>query len=123
MFKRIVVLVLALTFMLSVSFAFAQPEAGRRGPPGQQGDINKIDTRVSKLTQDLNLTAKQQTKVKQILTKARDDANVILQEAKTKEKEIRAKADDDIKAILTGEQKNKFEEIRKNRKAIPAFKE
>ncbi|MDD5652626.1 MAG: hypothetical protein PHT31_00510 [Candidatus Omnitrophica bacterium] len=82
--------------------------------PAQANEkVGKIQSRVDELTKELNLTAEQQAKVKQILGKGSQDLRVLMQNARNKAKELRIKAHDEIMAVLTAEQQAKFKVTRK----------
>lgn len=112
MFKRMVVLFVATTFLMGSSLAFANcgmcdsdgKKAYKHGMKGMT-----VDEKLAKLTKKLDLTADQQAKVKDIVTKERADAKAVWDDAMAKKKAIRASANDRIKALLTTEQKTKFD--------------
>ncbi len=112
MFKRIVVLFVAAAFLMGSSLAFAN--CGTCGMGGEKAHKHgmkgmTVDEKLAKLTKKLDLTADQQAKVKDIVTKERADAKAVWDDAMAKKKAIRASANDQIKALLTAEQKTKFD--------------
>mgnify|MGYP001591231318 FL=1 len=74
---------------------------------------DKIKARLDKWTKVLSLTAEQQAKTKEILTKAKEDIKVVWQDTKARTKEIRVGAHDQIAGLLSDEQKAKFQDLRK----------
>jgi Spy/CpxP family protein refolding chaperone len=102
--------------------SFAQTGGGEKpGPPGQPGktgDSSKIDVRVKRLADELNLTADQQTKVKSIfqdeekqLTAVSKDTSLSDQDRHAKIAEIHKNTTQQIRAILNAEQQKKYDEM------------
>jgi len=110
MVKRILSFVVIATFVLVVPCAFAQTKEHKTPPkpPMMRPRVDRIQLRVDRLTQELNLTADQQAKVKEILTKSEEESKKILDEARQRTQEVRNKANNEIADILTPEQKAKF---------------
>ncbi|MDD5595929.1 MAG: hypothetical protein PHY94_06790 [Candidatus Omnitrophica bacterium] len=119
--KRILLYLFVLSMIFSGGYLFAQeavaPQIQQQPETAQGGD--KIQARVDQLTKELNLTVEQQTKIKEILTKATEEIRVILQSTKEQTKELRIKAHDEIMNLLTQEQKDKFKVTRKKHEATP----
>jgi len=124
--------VMAAASLLSLStLAFAQqgggaPPAGggqnQQGPPqgeGRRGGGGGFDpaAQVERLTKELDLTADQQTKVKDILTKqgadmkALRDQGLSREDAQPKMHEIREATTKAINAVLTADQQKKYADI------------
>jgi Spy/CpxP family protein refolding chaperone len=118
MIRKIVVLFVAVVFLMGSSLAFANcgtcgmggEKAHKRGMKGMT-----VDDKLAKLTKKLDLTADQQAKVKDIVTKERADAKAVWDDAMAKKKSIKTAANDKIKALLTAEQKAKFDAIREKK--------
>jgi len=80
---------------------------------------DKIKARLDKWTKVLSLTPEQQAGTKEILTKSKEDIEVVWKDAKAKIKEIRVSAHDQISGLLTEEQKAKFQDLRKECEESP----
>mgnify|MGYP001584189321 FL=1 len=91
----------------------------KRAKKAKGAKADKIKARLDKWTKVLSLTAEQQAKTKEILTKAKEDIKVVWQDTKAKAKEIRVGAHDQIAGILTDEQKAKFQDLRKECEESP----
>ena len=78
----------------------------RGGGPG-----NRID----ELSQRLNLTADQKTKVQEIFGDTREQLRAVRQETEPRMAEIRRQADGRLQTVLTPEQWQQFQKIRDER--------
>jgi len=94
----------------------APPPQGQGGGPGR--GMMDPDKMVEMLTKELALTADQQTKIKDILTKqqadmksVRDDQNTPMEEKRSKMREIREAGQKAINAVLTADQQKKYAEM------------
>lgn len=124
--KRAVVLVMVLVVVCIVSSTFAQgmKEKGQhRSEHMTKPGINKIQARVDELTTELNLTPTQGARIKEILTKYREESRKILEEAKAKVKAIKVKAHEEISALLNEEQAKKFQQVRQKHETAPKVEE
>ncbi len=87
----------------------AQPGPGGPGCPGWHGQGFGLQH----LTENLNLTSDQQTKVQPILDAAKPQIAAIHQEAMQKVKAVIDSTTSQIRPLLTPEQQKKFEAIQK----------
>jgi periplasmic protein CpxP/Spy len=109
--------------MVLPSMAHAQdtppppPPAGQQGPPpgGGRGMMDP-DRRVQRMTQELNLTADQQTSIKAILVDGqkkmmdlRQNSSMSQDDRRTQMMALRTDQDTKIKAVLTADQKTKYD--------------
>ncbi len=122
MIKRVLFYAFVFFMIFSGDHLFAQETANpqiQQQPPqaAQAGD--KIQAKVDQLTKELNLTAEQQVKIKEMLQKSTEEIRAILQATKEQTKEIRVKAHDEVMNLLTPEQKDKFKVTRKKHEAAP----
>jgi Spy/CpxP family protein refolding chaperone len=78
----------------------------RGGGPG-----NRID----ELSQRLNLTAEQKTKVQEIFGDTREQLRAVRRETEPRMEEIRRQADGRLQTVLTPEQWQQFQKIRDER--------
>ena len=78
----------------------------RGGGPG-----NRID----ELSQKLNLTADQKTKVQEIFSDTREQLRAVRQETEPRMAEIRRQADGRLQTVLTPQQWEQFQKIRDER--------
>ena len=121
MVKRVLFYAFVFSMIFSGDHLFAQetanPQIQQQPQAAQAGD--KIQAKVVKLTKELNLTAEQQVKIKEMLQKSTEEIRAILQATKEQTKEIRVKAHDEVMNLLTPEQKDKFKVTRKKHEAAP----
>ena len=145
--KRSFVLMLAAFVALSAGAVFAQQESDQdHAPQGQQGATpqgggeqggghwghgggrggrqGRMDPskRAQMLTEQLNLTKDQQSKVKDILSaqqkqmqSAMQDQSGSREDKRAKFEQMRSETDSQIRAILTGDQQQKFDTMLKER--------
>jgi Spy/CpxP family protein refolding chaperone len=141
--KRFSMLMLAAFVALSAGAVFAQQESDQeQAPQGQQrpqgggeqgggghwghggrgGHEGRMDPtkRTQMLTQQLNLTKDQQTKVKDIFTAQQKQMQSLMQgqsgsreDNRAKFEQVRSETDSQIRAVLTGDQQQKFDAILK----------
>ena len=78
----------------------------RGGGPG-----NRID----ELSQRLNLTAEQKTKVQEIFGDTREQLRAVRRETEPRMEEIRRQADGRLQTVLTPEQWQQFQKLREDR--------
>lgn len=110
--------------LMLVSPVFAQGMEGK-GPMGKMGKMGKmspeemekqqqarIEQRVAQLTKDLNLTAEQQTQVRDIMMATGAEIKKMMEESRAKVKELLENDRASIKALLTPEQQTLLEERR-----------
>ena len=79
----------------------------------------KMEMRHEKMSKELNLTAEQKTKAKEIRIEGRKEMKPLMMEMKSLRKKmdkIRAENKSEFEEILTPEQKEKFATIKKNKK-------
>jgi Spy/CpxP family protein refolding chaperone len=113
-------LILLIILPLVLNIAFAQ-EAKTQKPIPSKND--KIKTRVSYLTEELNLTDKQVYKIQEILTRHMEEFHkkmdkLSYDELEAEARRMRMESNAEIKDVLTAEQKAKFksmsEEVKTN---------
>jgi protein CpxP len=144
--KRFLMLILAAFVALSSGAVFAQQEGdqdqappqgqqgggeqgggghwghgGRGGHQGGEGRMNP-SKRTQMLTQRLNLTKDQQSKVKEIFTAQQKQMQSLMQDQsgsredkRAKFEQMRSETDSQIRAVLTGDQQQKFDAMQKER--------
>jgi hypothetical protein len=94
--------------------------------PRQQKSARKADLlqlRITELSRQLNLTAEQAGKVKEVLLKLQEDAGRLYKETKDSAKNLKVKANDDIALLLTDAQKAQFKKLRKKHEIAPRIEE
>ncbi len=124
--KRLTALILLFVFVSGAPLIFAEEQHPRRKHcPGrtEQDKRHSVEDKVTQWSKELNLSAEQQVKVKDILSKSKDQARAVLDESKAKIKELNIKSHDEIKALLTEEQKQKFKDLRQKHETAPEIKE
>lgn len=117
--KKLITLLTLVLVMLSGNQLFAQ----RQGK--QHKHMNK-DSAFAKISTRLNLSAEQQTKLKEIIRKNREELKAVKEANKNATKEERRKAlvaqmkkgDEQIKAILNDTQKAEYEKLKQERKDL-----
>ena len=82
---------------------------GVRGGPGGGGN------RMDELTERLQLTADQKTKVQEIFNDTREQLRAVRRETEPRMEEIRRQADGRLQTVLTPEQWEQFQRIRQER--------
>jgi len=143
---RFLLLMLAAFVSLSAGAVFAQQESdqdqapqGQQGPPpqgggeqggghwghgGRGGREGRMDPskRAQMLTEQLNLTKDQQSKVKDILSAQQKQMQSLMQgqsgsreDKRAKFEQMRSETDSQIRAVLTGDQQQKFDTMLKDR--------
>jgi Spy/CpxP family protein refolding chaperone len=97
--------------MMAQDTAPAAPQ-GQMGPRGRDMQARQLEM----MTQKLNLTADQQTKVKAIdedtgkqMMAVRNDASLSQDDKRAKMMDIRKSSQDKIRALLTDDQKTKYD--------------
>jgi len=80
---------------------------------GHHGDFKKKTS--DRLSNKLDLTADQKTKVDSILEASHKKTKAVFDEVHPKMEAIRKSTDEEIKAVLTSEQKVKFEKLQDKR--------
>lgn len=80
-----------------------------RGVPG-------IGNRMDELSERLQLTADQKTKVQEIFNDTREQLRAVRQEAEPRMEEIRRQADGRLQTVLTPEQWQQFQRLRDERR-------
>jgi Spy/CpxP family protein refolding chaperone len=122
MHKKITFLALLTVVVSGASFAFAQEmgESRMKGPGKmeQRDPAQMIQKRLDRLTQELNLTADQQAKIKDLLTKSAQEIKERMQSMQQQMRQAREKEAVAIKALLTADQQAKFEELKANRQQM-----
>jgi periplasmic protein CpxP/Spy len=116
--------VLLATSLLGAA-AFAQqnpappPAGGDQPQPGQRRAMPSVDDQVKMLSDRLNLTADQQTKIKPILEDQRTQMQALMKDDSLSQDDRRAKmhslresTNSKIRDLLTDDQKNQFDEMR-----------
>ena len=117
--KKLITLLTLVLVILSGNQLFAQ----RQGK--QHKHMNK-DSAFAKISTRLNLSAEQQTKLKEIIRKNREELKAVKEANKNATKEERRKAivaqmkkgDEQIKAILNDTQKAEYEKLKQERKDL-----
>jgi protein CpxP len=136
--KRIPMLMLA-TFLALATGALAQQGGDENAPPPMQGGNDQgehmghgghgghggrmdPDKQVKMLSEKLDLTKDQQTKVKSILTERHGQMQSLMQDQSMSQEDKRAKfeqmrsdTDSQIRSVLTGDQQQKFDAMLKER--------
>jgi len=94
---------------------------GHGGRGGREGRMDP-NQRVKMLTEKLNLTKDQQSKVKDIFTSQQKQMHSLMQDQSTSREDKRSKfeqmrtdTDSQIRAVLTGDQQQKFDAMQKDR--------
>ena len=94
---------------------------GHRGHGGREGRMDP-NQRVKMLTEKLNLTKDQQSKVKDIFTSQQKQMQALMQDQSTSQEDKRSKfdqmrtdTDSQVRAVLTGDQQQKFDAMLKDR--------
>jgi protein CpxP len=142
--NRFLTSLLAAFVALSAGGVFAQQESdqdqapqGQQGPPqageqggghwghgGHGGREGRMDPskRAQMLSQHLNLTPDQQSKVKDIFTAQQKQMQSLMQDSsgsredkRAKFEQMRSETDSQIRAVLTGDQQQKFDTMLKDR--------
>jgi DNA-directed RNA polymerase subunit F len=124
--KRAAASIMVLVGMCIVSPTFAQGMKEKGHGHSEQmmkSGTDRIQARVDELTTDLKLKPEQGAKIKEILTRAHNEAKAILEEARAKVKAIRMKAHEEIKALLNEGQAKKFQQIRQKHETAPKIEE
>lgn len=107
--------------------AFAQqkpppspPPGGGHQPQGQRRGMPSVDDQVKMLSDRLNLTADQQTKIKPILEDQRTQAQELRKDdslsdddRRNKMRTLRESTNSKIRDVLTDDQKKQFDEMQK----------
>ncbi len=123
--KTTLKLMAALLMLVCATSTFAQ--GGMRGGKGnhREGRGMNRDSAFAKISQRLQLTPDQQTKLKEIMKQNRQEMKAIKEANKNADKATRRqavmaqmkKADEQVKAILTDSQRVEYEKIKAERKA------
>jgi Spy/CpxP family protein refolding chaperone len=79
--------------------------------PAQMSDADKRAQKVQRLTDEVGLTAAQQTQIDAIMTSVQVQYKAIHQAEEPQIDAVRQKGREEIRAVLTPEQKPKFEEL------------
>jgi F0F1-type ATP synthase membrane subunit b/b' len=109
------VFILSFTLVL-VNFTLASSQMLETKKPIKkikEQKVEKIEDKVNDLSEKLKLTEEQKIKVREILTKAKEETVKILDEAGTKITKIDSDIDSAIEELLTQEQKLKFKGVTK----------
>lgn len=77
----------------------------------QKQRVEKIEARIKELDDKLGLTLEQKIKVKEILTKTKEETSKVLDEVAAKVKKIKDRSDAEIKTVLTKRQKGLLREV------------
>ena len=119
--KRIIFIVSAVVFMVSVPVLFAQVPSEKGMDKMQRKtftpeeiakmDEERIDQRVAIMTTDLNLSADQQKQVKAILVKTNATIRKMMEEIRTNVETLIKGDQEKIKALLTPVQKTKLDQL------------
>jgi hypothetical protein len=73
--------------------------------------LERIEARIKELDDKLDLDLGQKIKVKEILTKEKEETGKVLNEAAVKVKKIKDKFDTEIETVLTKRQRNLLREV------------
>jgi Spy/CpxP family protein refolding chaperone len=94
------------------------PPGGGDQPQGQRRGMPSVDDQVKMLSDRLNLTADQQTKIKPILEDQRTQAQALRKDdslsdddRRTKMRTLRESTNSKIRDVLTDDQKKQFDEM------------
>lgn len=106
-------------------FAQTAADSGQENPQAQTAPKgHRHEQRMQKLTQELNLTPDQQTKIKPIFQQAHAQAKTIRQDTTLSQDQKRAKMKElhentmaQLNGILTPEQQTQLKQLREQRKA------
>jgi protein CpxP len=124
--KLFLALTIAATMTLSAG-AFARDNSGQQGPPpgGERrgpGRGMNADAMLQRMSESLNLTDDQKSKIKPILQDSekqmkelRDNTSVSDDDRRTKMMEIRKSSNEKINPVLTPDQQKKWAEERERR--------
>jgi Spy/CpxP family protein refolding chaperone len=124
--KLFVCALLVLAVACGGTALYAQDTMSQSGGQGGGGGRHMMspDQRLQHMTQQLNLTADQQQKIKPILEEEsqqmqtlRQDSSVSGADRMSKMQQIRQGTNDQIKAVLNPDQQQKFEEMQTHRMA------
>jgi len=106
------------TVVISALTVVAQQTASSSKGHGGSGEVSAVEGHMKLLTEKLDLTSDQQTKVKPILQEMHDDTQKFLQDESMSRDErmdnvraCRYKADKEIRKILSDEQKKKLDQL------------
>lgn len=113
--KKLATLLLSLVALtIGCTALNAQNPEGRRGPggPGGPGRMDP-EVMIKRMTENLNLTADQVTKIKAIFDEQKKEIDAIpADQRREKMREVMTKYREKIGAVLTAEQKDKWEKMR-----------
>jgi Spy/CpxP family protein refolding chaperone len=107
--KRELLTVLAVAGIVLGGFAVAWGEMGGHGPGGWHHGFNPLE----RMTEALNLTPEQKSKIAPIVDQAKPQIVAIHQEAMQKTHAVMENAMSQIRPLLTAEQQKKADELRK----------
>jgi Spy/CpxP family protein refolding chaperone len=96
-----------------LGYVFAHRVQAAPPQPPQMTDAQRRAQKVQRLTQELNLTSEQQTRIDAIMAGVQTQYKAIHQSTDTQLNEARQQGREQIREVLTPDQKPKFEEFLK----------
>lgn len=123
MFKRTVIFITAVLFILPLVPVSAQKEKGGKHHNKQIGEKAKTENQKAKgkimgATGNLDLTPEQKARIDEIMAESQKKIKAILEEAQLEIKQIKASSREEIMGVLNEEQKQKFKINRGNSKGL-----
>lgn len=125
MSKRVWVLLIT-GIIIAVMPVYAETYREFKLQPRQQSAAHKADrlqARINELSLQLNLSAEQVAKVKNLLLKSQEETGRVYKEAKESVRNLKVKANDEIILLLNDAQKAQFKKIRKKHETVPRIEE
>ena len=112
MLKRVLVFAVLLSFVVLPGFAFGQPIEEEGPKMKRRFGEEMVQERIAELKAQLSLTPDQEAKIKDILTRVKEEGKSIIQDMNERMRELKAREKDEINAVLTEEQQAKLKEGR-----------
>jgi hypothetical protein len=119
-------IVLITVIFIAVMPLYAETYREFKLQPRQQSaqqKANRLQVTVSELSRQLNLSAEQAAKVKEILLKSQEETGRVYKEAKESARGLKVKANDEIAVLLNDAQKAQFKKIRKKHETVLRIEE
>ena len=112
MFKRVLILLVAISLLGSFNFAFSKLlEKKRTRLPTKEERANRIKDRVTKLSIQLSLNEEQRKKITDILNRSKEEIYRILEETGEKIADLKLQTEKNLQDLLTKEQREKYNKI------------
>ena len=105
--KAFIFTVILILFTASSGFA-KMLETKQPVKKTKEPKTESVDDKLQKLSEKLKLTEEQKIKVREVLSRSKEEIIKVLDEAGTKIERIDNNTDAEIESLLTEEQKNKF---------------